>query len=754
MPPETSVEQRLKMPTPEFRQTFVADVGREPTEREIATFEANQAGFQQVQELPPVPPPPQNGTTFVSSERAREQVMAGEELMLETQRVAEQAREQVVTKKQQIQQTLEQESVQLQQQLSDVPKQVSQQFTSINTGIDEDFKLVSGLLDQMSERATESMRRQITSIEASMDQRRKQVKEIGQRQIAGLTIAGIRAGRQQYAPEIQIGILSAAEQSVIDNLVELDIQEQRLITEAQSANEEKQFSIMAQRIADIKEIRQEKTQLFFQQQQMAREQEGVIREQLQLVRQAAQEDLRLSFEQANFDIGVQKLIEDSARTARAEGREIEAIEFERALADADEERASAQLKFQERQIIIGEAAQRLDEQKESFDQQLDLAKLDLEIEKSRLEGAGIELNGEQLKTAIEKGYKTDAQLKLYQRQIADGIEPAEIEKRSAEERKLEGRVMSAVNAIQILRDKIKNETGKGKFLDTVYKASEGSLIEDIAFLKTGAAFSDEQLKNFKAMIPKFLQTEKSALQNLDTLEKMFVEVIGLNRYQNRREEIFVDLDTFERFGSLDDTTEFNDFLRDMGANETDNVEEFFEEYKKRKGLSHQMPIFDDAKIEKLSLGRTHLRNVGTGTVTGFGSSAWKWGLDFVLDKGLGALVQSPFGGIVTKVVRGFSNRTGKPLAQNTGQKQNDGFGNQVKIKRDDGTEVWISHLDSVTSLSEGQKIARGDEIGTQGNTGLTLGDTGVHLDITMRQNNKFVEPKKIAVILGDQRLFS
>lgn len=119
------------------------------------------------------------------------------------------------------------------------------------------------------------------------------------------------------------------------------------------------------------------------------------------------------------------------------------------------------------------------------------------------------------------------------------------------------------------------------------------------------------------------------------------------------------------------------------------------------------------------------------TVSGYGSKYWSPGLDAVMKGGKGAPIRVPFEGTVIAVASGNRNATIKPLDSKTGKSQNKGFGNQVKIRLAGGREIWLSHLDSVAKLKPGQKINPGTLIGTQGNTGHTYGNTGVHLDITM-----------------------
>ena len=196
--------------------------------------------------------------------------------------------------------------------------------------------------------------------------------------------------------------------------------------------------------------------------------------------------------------------------------------------------------------------------------------------------------------------------------------------------------------------------------------------------------------------------------------------------------------------------------------------------KTREQLKQEFPQASEAEIEALykeELGKTNdlgtsgnypktdvsnIRNgarvttaFGSGIATGIqaGSPLWAEGLDLVLEGGggwgYGAPVKAPFNGTVVAA------------------KKNGGFGNQVRIKLDNGEEIWVSHLAEM-NVKPGQKIAAGTLIGKQGNTGSVLGSDGrkltpkeiaegrgTHLDITMvKPNGKYYTSKEVASLLG------
>lgn len=100
-----------------------------------------------------------------------------------------------------------------------------------------------------------------------------------------------------------------------------------------------------------------------------------------------------------------------------------------------------------------------------------------------------------------------------------------------------------------------------------------------------------------------------------------------------------------------------------------------------------------------------------GYITGYGSPLWKYGLDVQL-KGDNAPVRAPMAGTVE-----FTGNV-------------DGFGNKVRLRLDDGRAIQMGHLSRINA-KPGQRIAIGDVIGTQGNSGKTIGKTGIHVDYTL-----------------------
>ncbi len=141
----------------------------------------------------------------------------------------------------------------------------------------------------------------------------------------------------------------------------------------------------------------------------------------------------------------------------------------------------------------------------------------------------------------------------------------------------------------------------------------------------------------------------------------------------------------------------------------------------------------------------YITNLGTITSDENGSPLWKWGLDIANDPN--TPIYAPSDGSVSEILENDS-----------------GFGNQVKIKLEDGQEIWFSHLNE-TKLSVGDEIRTGSLVGLMGNTGAVMGaggeelsedqrleGRGTHVDITMKdRNGNFLTPKQVQDFLPKQQ---
>ncbi len=136
--------------------------------------------------------------------------------------------------------------------------------------------------------------------------------------------------------------------------------------------------------------------------------------------------------------------------------------------------------------------------------------------------------------------------------------------------------------------------------------------------------------------------------------------------------------------------------------------------------------------DKLRLNQWVLPVSGYHLTARFGDYSGLWahfhtGLDFAV--GAGTPIHAVAGGVVTFV--GYDGA----------------YGNKTVVTLDDGTELWYCHQTS-QSVSVGEKVAAGEEIGTVGSTGNV---TGPHLHLEVRPGGGDpVDPYPALVVHGLQ----
>lgn len=261
---------------------------------------------------------------------------------------------------------------------------------------------------------------------------------------------------------------------------------------------------------------------------------------------------------------------------------------------------------------------------------------------------------------------------------------------------------------------------------------------------------DELLTEFRSLNP-------AQVTNIENAKNTYDKIIKNNATFMVRQQIKADPNLAPQVLDLSKS------LRELGVSERDIPFEVFQILRQsesqdfRSDLSRSVngstPQLEAQRarpgtLKKLTNAVTTLGRLGKGTITGIdGSSLWRHGLDFVLEGGRGARVPSPFSGTVT-----FVGDRG-------------GFGRQIRIETEDGSEVWLSHLQDA-NVKKGQPIRQGQLIGKQGNTGNVLGGRGeklskaqvaqgrgTHLDLTIvKPRGGFYTAREVAAILGDRRI--
>lgn len=162
---------------------------------------------------------------------------------------------------------------------------------SLENGITALDSQLTGLIDEMSAFQTkmnESQKAMVESIKANYAARRRQLQDINKGSLATIQTAGYRMGTERYSPLLATNIVTAEERAGIDRLADLDAEEARLIAEAESAANTKEFSVLSEKVSSIQKLRDQKTQ------------------QLKDIQTASREATKQKMDEANFALDFQK----------------------------------------------------------------------------------------------------------------------------------------------------------------------------------------------------------------------------------------------------------------------------------------------------------------------------------------------------------------------------------------------------------------------------------------------------------------
>lgn len=122
----------------------------------------------------------------------------------------------------------------------------------IRTSLAAVQKSITDLTTQQEATINAEREKNIASIKEQAAITRQQQTDINKRTLAAVRISQIRSGGLRYAPEIAGGILSGEESAGLQRLQEIDAKEKSLIAQAESAASTKQFSILKERMDDLR----------------------------------------------------------------------------------------------------------------------------------------------------------------------------------------------------------------------------------------------------------------------------------------------------------------------------------------------------------------------------------------------------------------------------------------------------------------------------------------------------------------------
>ena len=303
---------------------------------------------------------------------------------------------------------------------------------------------------------------------------------------------------------------------------------------------------------------------------------------------------------------------------------------------------------------------------------LDLLKIEekgLDIEKKR-RGLTDESGGKQLSGADVKFLSEGQQLPLV-------LEP--LDKILTDKKDLFGPVSGLLTKSPLAVERRKIDDDLRRASQVVGRFMEGGVLRK------------EDEEKYRKMLPQITDVHEVAVDKLKGVKDLLV----------LKQQQFVD--DFKNAGF--DVSGFEGAAQPAAPPGATDLEGVFGDF-----LSESQTSLNGTDVSGIKDGSQVGTILGAGVATGIerGSRKSATGFDFVLAGGRGANVPAPFSGTVV--------RAGKA----------GGFGNQVKLKLDDGKEIWLSHLQAI-DVKKGQRIQSGQIIGKQGNTGSVIGGAGEDL---------------------------
>lgn len=499
-------------------------------------------------------------------------------------------------------------------QLSEIQAQTDQAYNDYRTSITQ---LQNGTIPLTAEQQA-----QINAIQAQFDRIKEQQKVANKNYEGGMTQIGVASGRSRYAPELAQGEIANAVNVGIQKISDIDAKAAETVATMKIAFQDKNFSLMKSMFESYNGYMKDKTDMLFKMKGVADQKEREMREFNFKAAQMDMETKRFQMDLEKFDAERQdKQLERQTKLAGSVASQLVDLDenMNVQVADWNMIKEVAEAAGIDPNVLAGEMNKRaddlrkssLDERKFKFDQykyqsdnELDQAKFGLEkakysldkwdkefnqqlkMEELQQKGATYALTGEQINDAVKKGYgSSEADLAMYARQIKDGITPARKKEQSPEERKLNANVMSGLDALSTIQSKIDSDVGLGKFMDGTYKFAENNLVDVIGRLRSGGAIQADEEKRFKELLPSVLRSKETNQNNLRELNKLLVNTMGADNYNDEKKKIYSDISTFDKLSTLSEKNDFANFVKSMNPKPGDDINDYFDVFRKQKGFS-------------------------------------------------------------------------------------------------------------------------------------------------------------------------
>ena len=610
---------------------------------------------------------------------------------------------------------------------------------------------------------------------------------------AGITQLGITSGRARYAGEMEMGNIKNAVDQGLSKVTDIELAATSAVEELKAAIEEKNYKRINQAYTEINKNLERKSDAI-------KDLNKTINEEAERIQKKALDEQQKTMNDLNIRKANQELLEGDIDLYSSSVLGYDEVGNLTLMDDANINALAAELGVPP--ALLKSSAQKKYSELVKLDQES--AQRELNILKAQAENKLIGLSNDEieLQNAIKRGEVPASTTLLEWQQMnaeatrapvvvdTSGLTPRQNQNFLSISNKYQSNEVikageKGYTAIQIADEVLKNPGNAASQISLLYtlvknldpdsavREGEIALAQStqsyLSKFKTtferldeGKVISEKSAKELaeetKKLAQKWSDTAKNKEQqfrsqaNVAGVGEAFDEYLGgfnqLYKKEPSKKE-YISISDFADNASEVERGSFNALRKAFPKTNSDELFKFWQEEQGKtndQGTSVNYPKTDVSKIKN---GAKVSTAIGSGTATGIqaGSSLWAEGLDLVLEGGgswgYGAPVKAPFSGTIIAA------------------KPNGGFGNQVKIKLDNGEELWISHLANM-NVKPGQKITQGTLIGAQGNTGSVLGSNGrkltpaeikegrgTHLDLTMKnKNGKLYSSQEVASFLG------
>lgn len=499
-------------------------------------------------------------------------------------------------------------------QLNQIQQQTDQAYNDYRNSLSQ---LQNGTMP-----LTPDQQNQINSLQGQFDRLRQQQQIANKNYESGMGQIELASGRSRYAPSIAQGNIANAVNVGIQKVADLDTKAAGAVAEMRQGFQDKNFALVKEMYESYNNFMKEKSNTIMKMKDAVDKEAKDLLDYNFKAQQMDMEAKRFQMDLAKFDAERQdKQVERQTKLAGSVASQLVDLDenMNVQVADWNMIKEVAEAAGIDPNVLAGEMNKRaddlrkssLDERKFKFDQykyqsdsELDQAKFGLDkakyaldkwdkefnqqlkMEEIQAKGASYDLTGEQINDAIKKGYSTsEADLASYARQIKDGINPAVKKEKSPEERKLNANVLSGLDSLSTIQSKINAGVGLGKIADGDYRFAEKNLVDIIGRLRSGGAIGEEEAKNFEALMPSVFRSQDTNKRNIEELNKLLINTIGVDNYNDEKKKVYSDINSFNSLASQEEKKEFEKIVRDAGVKPGDDMNDYLDMYRQKKGFS-------------------------------------------------------------------------------------------------------------------------------------------------------------------------